>query len=61
MSYTRLSIAAKQGHAARGTRAVPGRSYRPPKPREFLCLECRARIPHDQAAAHAARCKGPGK
>lgn len=58
MSYSRLSLAEKQRYNALGSRKHPGKVYKPEKPREFFCLECRARIPHGQAAAHASRCKG---
>lgn len=46
--YSRLSLARKREHQIRKVA---------PPPREFLCLECRRRIPHEQAAAHAARCR----
>lgn len=57
-NYARMSLAAKASYGARGTRTHPGRAPKPPPPREFVCLECRARIPHGQAAGHASRCTG---
>jgi hypothetical protein len=56
--YRTLSLAAKRAHPAKSSPRHPGSVYKPQRPREFFCLECRARIPHEQAAAHAARCKG---
>lgn len=60
-AYARMSLAAKSAYGALGSATHPGRSPKPPPPPEFICLECRHRVPHGQAAAHAGRCPGRKK